>query len=184
MSFLFIFLMSVPQAQKCDIFKKQDYWMSKSRESLTCSMMPVVNEQAKEHNLDPDLILALINVESNWNHKVVSSANACGLTQVIPKYTGKITKKYTCEQLKEPRTSIKAGAKILRWWIDWHTENQAKAGYTELEVLTRALCSYNAGFRCGPKRRPIRGGMRYAKKVLSQKQKIKRDYNELVNNLN
>lgn len=179
-----ILLLSPAQKDKCDVFKNKDYWMSKSKESLVCSMMPVVNEQATKHEIDPDLILALINVESNWNHRIVSSANACGLTQVIPKYTGRITKKYTCEQLKDPRTSIKAGTKILRWWINWHTKNQPKTKYEESEILKRALCSYNAGFRCGPNRRPIRAGMRYAKKVLSQKQKIKRDYNQLVNSLN
>ena len=183
MSFLFILLLSSPQVQKCDVFKKQDYWMSKSKEALACSVMPVIEEQAAKYEFDPDLILALISVESNWNRKVVSTANACGLTQVIPKYTGKITKKYTCEQLKNPRISIKAGSRILRWWVDWHTVNQPPKKYTDLEILKRALCSYNAGFRCGPKSRPLRAGMRYAKKVLSQKQKIKRDYNELVNRL-
>ena len=183
-NFLIILLLSPVQKEKCDIFKEKDYWLSKSREALVCSMMPIVDEQAEKNKIDPDLILALINVESNWNRKVVSSANACGLTQVIPRYTGKITKKYTCAQLKNPRTSIVAGTKILRWWINWHTENQPKKKYTEEEILKRALCSYNAGFRCGPTRAPIRGGMRYAKKVLEQKQKIKRDYNELVNSLN
>ncbi len=94
--FFLITLMSpLNSAQKCDVFKRTDYWMSKSREALACSVMPVIEEQAAKHEIDPDLILALISVESNWNRRVVSSANACGLTQVIPKYTGKITKRYT-----------------------------------------------------------------------------------------
>ena len=54
----------------------------------------VVAASAK-HNLDPYLLTALIQVESNWKSHVVSPAGACGLTQVVHKYS-----KYNCKQLK------------------------------------------------------------------------------------
>ena len=133
-----------------------DFWLSEHRQELICKQASTVIKESKKNSIDPSLLLALITVESNWKTTAVSSANACGLTQVIPKYTGSITKKYTCNQLKDPKTSIKAGAKILSWWMKYHNGN-----------TTSALCAYNAGFRCGKDRkRPSRGGMRYAKKVL------------------
>ena len=140
-----------------------NFWLSEHRQDLICKQAPTVIEESEKNNLDPSLLLALITVESNWKRTAVSSANACGLTQVIPKYTGRITKKYTCNQLKRPKTSIQAGAKILRWWIDYHDGD-----------VTRGLCGYNAGFRCGKKRkRPIKGGIRYARKVLKMQKTIK-----------
>tara|TARA_B100000927_G_scaffold218145_1_gene178298 strand:+ start:95 stop:592 length:498 start_codon:yes stop_codon:yes gene_type:complete len=142
----------------CLIFSSgpPDFWLSEHRQELICKQASTVISESVKNDIDPSLLLALITVESNWNRNVVSSANACGLTQVIPKYTGQITKKYTCNQLKDPKTSIKAGVKILNWWIKYHDGN-----------ITSALCGYNAGFRCGKDRkRPSRGGMRYAKKVL------------------
>ena len=147
----------------CLIFSSgpPDFWLSEHRQELICKQASTVIKESKKNSIDPSLLLALITVESNWKRTAVSSANACGLTQVIPKYTGSITKKYTCNQLKDPKTSIKTGAKILSWWMKYHNGN-----------TTSALCAYNAGFRCGKDRkRPSKGGMRYAKKVL-QIQKI------------
>ncbi len=181
--YLIFLLLSSTSPDVCEVFKDKDFWLSPSKEKKVCRWMPEVIESSDRHDISPTLFAALITIESGWNHKVVSSANACGLTQVIPRYTGTITKKYTCEQLKNPRTSIRAGTKILRWWIDWHTKNQPEIKYTDSEILERALCSYNAGYRCGPNRRPIRAGMRYAKKVLTQKQNIERIYNELKREL-
>lgn len=155
----------------CFSFSSDSFYLSEYRKKTVCQNSKTLAIESNKNKIDPYLFASLIYVESAWKKTVVSSANACGLTQVIPKYTGKITRKYTCKQLKDPATSIRAGTKILRWWIDWHTKNQPKRKYTQEEILNRALCSYNAGFRCGPDRRPIRGGMRYARKVL----KVKRD---------
>tara|TARA_B100001057_G_C22805926_1_gene933429 strand:+ start:822 stop:1280 length:459 start_codon:yes stop_codon:yes gene_type:complete len=138
-----------------------------------CKYTPQIVESSKNHRIEPEIMIGLIFVESSFHRKVESSAGACGLTQIIPKYTGKITKKYSCDYLKRnPLESIDAGAKILRWWIDWHTENQLKKKYAKEDILKRALCSYNAGFRCSGKR-PSKGGMRYSLKVLKKAKLIK-----------
>ena len=151
----------------CNVFKQQDFWLSNKQEARVCKLMPTVIKQANKNKLEPTLLAALITVESGWRPKIVSHADACGLTQVIPKYTGKITRKYTCDQLKNPYTSIRAGAKILKWWIDYHNGD-----------VSRGLCGYAAGFRCSGKK-PLKAGMRYSKKVLSQKQKIEHLYNDM-----
>ena len=165
-SFIIVLLMQI-SPEMCEVFKGQDFWLSKSTERNVCKWMPTVIKQARKNKIDPVLLSALITVESGWRHNIVSSADACGLTQVIPKWTGGITRKYTCEQLKDPYTSITAGAKILKWWIDHHDGD-----------IARGLCGYSSGFRCKGKK-PLHAGMNYSKKVLSQKQKIERLYNNM-----
>ncbi len=137
-----------------------DFYISDYRKNLACNSSKQIVKEAKSVNLEPTLIVALIFVESNWKRTVVSDANACGLTQVIPKYTGKITKKHTCAQLKVPKNSIHVGIKTLKFWVDHHKGD-----------ISRGLCGYNAGFRCHGKK-PNRHGMRYARKILKLKSKI------------
>ena len=135
--------------------------------------MPQIVESAQKHKIKPELLVGLIFVESSFRKKVVSHMGACGLTQVMPIYTGKYSpvRKYSCEQLKRPYTSIKVGAKILEWWINYHDGD-----------IERALCGYNAGFRCGKRRKKVsKHGMRYADKVLEKAKLIKAKKNQFLN---
>ena len=83
-----------------------------SRVATACLNTPHVIEASKNYNIDPTVMAALIWVESRWSSKAVSWAGACGLTQVLPKYV-----KETCEELKNPKTSIYTGAHSLNKWI-------------------------------------------------------------------
>ena len=121
------------------------------RAKYACKHTAQIVKESKKHNFDPIVFAALIHVESNWRPHVVSSANACGLTQVIPKWS----KGYTCKQLKVPKTSIKVGSRVFGYWLN---------KYAKGDYLT-ALCGYNAGFRCKGKH-PNKWGTRYAKKVM------------------
>lgn len=136
--------------------------MSDTRQKQACEILPTVVEEATKNNLDPFLLMGLITVESNWKTTAISEAGACGLTQVMPKYTGgKATKrvKYTCKQLQRPRVGVSVGAKVLSWWIHSYGKGDVRTG----------LCGYFAGFRCRP---PIKAGVNYSNKVLKQKDKI------------
>ena len=129
------------------------YEIGKKARRRACRWEPTVQKSSAQHNIDPDLLGALILVESAWRPWVVSNADACGLTQIIPKWTGGVAsgrRKYTCKQLKRPSIAIPAGARILRWWIDHHRGD-----------VREGLCGYNAGFRTCK-----RAGARYARKVL------------------
>jgi soluble lytic murein transglycosylase-like protein len=53
--------------------------------------------QARKYSLDPNLIFAIIKVESNGKYNAVSHAGAIGLMQVMPK-----TGKWIGEQIGEP----------------------------------------------------------------------------------
>jgi soluble lytic murein transglycosylase-like protein len=105
---------------------------------MACTVTQHIEKESKANSLEPTLLTALIIVESRFKPWAVSRSNACGLTQVIPKWTGGKASgrvKYTCKQLKNPRTSITAGAKILNWWIKYKGS------------VRKGLCGYNAGFR-------------------------------------
>jgi len=141
-----------------------------------CKHVNVVVEQSDKNDIDPTLLVSLIAVESNWKPHVVSPANACGLTQVLPKYTKKYGGKdrnLTCEELKDPNTSITVGAKILSYWVHSYARGNK----------TTALCGYNAGFRCKGENRNATG-IRYAKKVLKYQRILKREIRKRENEEN
>ena len=123
-----------------------------------CKHSRQVVKASSKYKLDPYLLTALIQVESNWKSHVVSPAGACGLTQVVHKYS-----KYNCKQLKNPKISIWEGAKKLNYWIYKYGKGNVKIG----------LCGYNAGFRCKGKS-AIKSGLTYAKKVVRISNRLKR----------
>ena len=123
-----------------------------------CRHSRQVIEASSKYKLDPYLLTSLIQVESNWKSHVVSPAGACGLTQVVHKYS-----KYNCKQLKNPKISIWEGAKKLNYWIYKYGKGNLKIG----------LCGYNAGFRCKG-RSAIKSGLTYARKVVTMSNRLKR----------
>lgn len=123
---------------------------SDSGKIRACRRSRLIVKAADKYKLDPYLLTAMIQVESNWNPYVVSHSKACGLTQVLPQYS-----KYTCEQLKNPKTSIFEGAKKLNFWIYKYGKGN----------ITIGLCGYNKGFRCKGEK-ANRRGLTYAKKVV------------------
>jgi len=106
-----------------------------------CKYEDIIRSEAKRNSLDPALLAAVIYVESGFYKNAVSSAGACGLTQVVPKWTGgpeSMFTKYTCKQLKDPKTSIRVGAEILSYHIRVYAVGNVDKG----------LCYYNAGTKC------------------------------------
>ena len=120
-----------------------------------CTHMDTVIEVSEEYHLDPIILTALIHVESRWSPRAKSKAGACGLTQVIPKFSRKFG--YVgCRMLKRrPKLAIRKGGQILSYWI---------GTYGKGDVL-KGLCAYNAGYRCSGKNANKRG-IAYAKKVV------------------
>ena len=96
--------------------------------------------QCSDEHVSPDVLTALIVVESSANPKAVSSKGAVGLTQVMPHIW-----KYDKKTLKNPYKNIEAGSSILRYYVKTHG-------------LKGGLSAYN----CGQKR----GSLRYASKVM------------------
>ena len=128
------------------------------QEQMIEKITPIIAKEAQRNNLEPEMIAAVIQVESSWYPRAESSAGACGLMQVIPKWNPKRDGTiYTCEQLKDPETNIRAGSAALRRWLD------RASGDMHL-----ALCAYNAGNICFKKMRTS-----YVKRVMNVYHTIK-----------
>ncbi len=83
---------------------------------------------AQTYGVDPILVQALIQVESNYNPRSRSSKGAMGLMQLMPS----VAKEYKVKNAYDPATNIDAGVRKLRSLIDtWGTE--------------LGLAAYNAG---------------------------------------
>ena len=134
---------------------------SMPRAHIACDHMQEVVEASELYGVKPETLISLIHYESRWSPKAVSRAGACGLTQVLPRYTKK--PKLTCRQLKNPRTAIFAGAKALSKWINRYGKgNEAKG-----------LCGYNAGYTCGKRYNRRHGGWRYSRRVRKYAKRLK-----------
>jgi soluble lytic murein transglycosylase-like protein len=92
--------------------------------------MATVHYEAARAGLDPQLVLGVIQTESNFRKYAVSSADARGYMQVMPFWTKLIG---TAEHnLFHLRTNLRYGCVILRHYLD-----------TENGDLYRALGRYN-----------------------------------------
>jgi len=110
----------------------------------------LVSRFSQQYDLDPALVLAIIETESAFNPRAVSWANAYGLMQIVPKFAGRETWREINkadgipdgEYLLNPENNIRHGCCYLhllhhRHWVQMATG--AKKDYT-------IICSYN----CGP----------------------------------
>jgi Transglycosylase SLT domain len=88
----------------------------------------IISAMSEAHGVDPLLVRALIQVESNYKARARSPKGAMGLMQLMPS----TAKEYNVRNPFEPRANIEAGIKRLKTLIDkWGTEV--------------ALAAYNAG---------------------------------------
>lgn len=141
----------------CLLFPQHYPEMSNHQRDVVCKYEHLIRVEAKKNNIEPELLASLIFVESAFLPDAQSSVGACGLTQVVPKWTGgKETKgvSYTCQQLKKPETSIRVGAEILSYNIRVYAKGNVDKG----------LCVYNAGTKCIT-RKGFYKRLQYVKKV-------------------
>lgn len=82
------------------------------------------------HDLDPAVITAMIQVESNFDPFAVSHKGACGLLQLIPA----TAKRFGVRDVFDPEDNVAGGARYFRWLLD-RFENR----------MEHALAAYNAG---------------------------------------
>ena len=93
-------------------------------------------DNGARHQIAPELILAIIAVESTFKERAVSRRGARGLMQVMPgSHRGKVGEIGGSHQLFDPAKNIHVGSRILVNYIDDHDGN-----------LRRALLGYNGSF--------------------------------------
>ena len=93
-------------------------------------ILKTVHSEAKRADLPPELILAVIDVESNFDRLAVSHAGAAGLMQVMLFWRDEIGR--PDDNLVDIDTNLRYGCTILRYYMDRENDN-----------LTRALARYN-----------------------------------------
>ena len=108
---------------------------------------------AETHGVDPVLVQALIQVESNYRPRARSNKGAMGLMQLMPS----TAREYNVRNAYDPKSNIDAGVRKLKSLID-------KYG------VQLALAAYNAGegaverFKGIP---PYRETQNYVSRILS-----------------
>jgi soluble lytic murein transglycosylase-like protein len=99
----------------------------------------LIERNAKAQTLDPALIKAVIAVESSFEPDAVSVKGALGLMQIIPATGARYglaerRNRTIAQQLLDPTTNVRIGARYLRDLLDLFGDD-----------LALALAAYNAG---------------------------------------
>lgn len=113
-------------------------------EGQRLELLQYVYREAKRQSLDPDLILAVMQIESAFDRFAVSSAGAQGLMQVMPFWRVEIGRPQ--DNLTHVETNIRYGTVILSHYVDVAKND-----------LVEALARYNGSY----------GKLKYPDKVIS-----------------
>lgn len=92
--------------------------------------MQLIAKTARKHHLDPDLLHAVIRVESAYNPSAISSAGAVGLMQLMPD----TARRYGVSDRNDPAQNVEGGAHYLKDLLAMFDAD-----------LTLAIAAYNAG---------------------------------------
>ena len=128
-----------------------------------------IDKYSRQYNIDPYLIVAVMEKESSFDHETISSAGALGLMQIMPS-----TAKELGVNPKRAEENIEGGIRYLRQQLDKY-EGRYKVHY--------ALASYNAG--AGAVRKyggipPYTETQNYIRKIVEKYNKLKQSGNREV----
>jgi soluble lytic murein transglycosylase-like protein len=106
-------------------------------------ILKAVHREASRHKLPPELVLAVIEVESHFNRFAISHAGAQGMMQIMPFWKKEIGRPE--DNLTKLNTNLQYGCTILA-----HYHKRSKRNWAE------ALARYNGSY----------GSSRYSNKVI------------------
>ncbi len=90
----------------------------------------LIRQAADRHQVDPDLIHAIVNIESGCDSRAVSRKGAMGLMQLIPA----TARRFGVEDPFDPRQNIEGGTSYLKYLLGLFDGD-----------LALSLAAYNAG---------------------------------------
>ena len=112
-------------------------------EQVRLDFLRLVHQEAKRADLQPELVLAVIQVESAFDRFALSYVGAQGYMQVMPFWKNEIGRPE--DNLMDTATNLRYGCTILRHYIDREKGN-----------VSNALARYNGSY----------GKIKYPEKVL------------------
>jgi soluble lytic murein transglycosylase-like protein len=96
-------------------------------------ILKTVHYEASRARLEPELVLAVIDIESKFDRFAISVAGARGLMQIMPFWIDEIG--LSDSNLFKIRTNLRMGCTILRYYLDMENGN-----------LGPALARYNGSY--------------------------------------
>lgn len=163
---------SQPYDESYRLYLKGDPPPAKSRETIAHSaraklnrmaMDSFIQKSANKHGLDPDLVRAVVEVESAYNPIALSPKGAMGPMQLIPTTAAR----YGITNPRDPQQNIDGGVRYLKDLLTAHNGNVALA-----------LAAYNSGEHAvvshGSRIPPFRETMIYVPHVLARYEANKR----------
>ncbi len=97
------------------------------------ALLKQIHFEASRLDLAPELVLAVIDIESNFDRFAISHAGALGLMQIMPFWLDEIGR--PDDNLFDVNTNLRMGCTILRYYID-----------KEKGDLAKGLARYNGSY--------------------------------------
>ena len=114
-----------------------------ANEKHRLTLLRGIHREASRTSLAPELVLAVIEIESHFDHFAISKSGAQGLMQVMPFWLKEIG--HPDDNLIDINTNLRMGCTILKYYMDMEKNN-----------LHNALARYNGSY----------GSRKYSTKVL------------------
>lgn len=108
------------------------------------NLLRSIHREASQAKVPPELVIALIDIESRFDHFAISKAGAQGLMQIMPFWLKEIG--HPNDNLMDIDTNLRMGCTILKYYLDIEKGN-----------IRRALARYNGSL----------GSWKYPDKVMS-----------------
>lgn len=88
-------------------------------------ILKTVHHEAQLADLDPELVLAVIDIESAFDRYAISSAGARGLMQVMPFWLEELNR--PDDNLFDIQTNVRMGCTILRYYLEMENDQLGPA---------------------------------------------------------
>ena len=104
-----------------------------TEEAQRLEFLRLVHSEAKRAGLQPELVLAVIHIESRFDRYAISNAGALGYMQIMPFWLQELGQKGS--NLFRAETNLRMGCTILRFYLDKERGN-----------VFNALARYNGSY--------------------------------------